>query len=230
MADGPILFSAPMVRALLDGRKTQTRRVIKPQPPANARYTGIHYASDEPDSWFFNSPHGPFKVRTRFDEGDLRWVRETWRCNGWATDVATIFYRASEGDGYTAMCEQFPIAGKTPLRVTGTWRPGIHMPRCASRLTIRVTGVKVERLQNISEADAVAEGMYKFGGLDLWGFDRKGTPGNSVGGSAVEAYFHLWDDLHHPGPACWAANPWVVAITFETIKANVDEVLRREAA
>lgn len=227
MAIRPILFSAPMVRALLDGRKTQTRRVLKPQPQILDELASEEQESLEIENRLFGE-EGRWIVLAKplpDEVGDLRWVREGWRCNGWATDVASIFYRASEGEGYTAMCEQYPVAGKKPLRVTGTWRPSIHMPRWASRLTIDVNAVRVERLQDISEEDAVAEGMFEFKGLGIWGFDPKGTPGNRVGASAVEAYAHLWDDLHHPGPACWNANPWVIVRTFDVIKANIDAVL-----
>jgi len=221
MAVGGILFSAPMVRALLDGRKTQTRRVLK--PATAGEFLGI-VERKPPRYWFACGPNDrtSCEIRAPFAVRDLRWVRETWRCNGWATDVATIFYRASEGDGYTAMCEQFPIAGKTPLRVTGTWRPSIHMPRWASRLTIRVTGVEVERLQDISEEDAKAEGLEWRDGC--WAtYNGDGTMRCGGSPDPIEAYRCLWININ--GTGSWELNPWVVAVTFETIQANVDVVL-----
>lgn len=221
MADHPILFSAPMVRALLDGRKTQTRRIMKPQP-----------VQSDNGSWHvFNSGGGVVGVPTemvpdcaaeyaRYDRGDRLWVREAWRCNGWATDVATIFYRASEGDGYTAMCEQYPVDGKDPLRITATWRPGIHMSRWASRLTLIVTDVRVERLQDISEEDAIAEGLIETRTGRWWySADHRNAPGSC---NPVTAYSCLWDQIN--GAGSWDDNPWVVAVTFDVIKQNIDEV------
>jgi hypothetical protein len=203
-----------MVRALLDGRKTQTRRIIKPQPVP-------FLVDDKPCEVALEHIQGEAAPRIRLGRvitcqdvryvvGDRLWVREAWRCNGWATDVATIFYRANEGDGYTAMCEQYPVAGRKPLRVTTTWRPGIHMPRWASRLTLEVSGVKIERLQDISEADAAAEGADPI-------IDH---------GTGSKPYLHrigfehLWCRIN--GETAWIENPFVAAITFRVVKVNVD--------
>ncbi len=225
MADHPILFKPEMVRALLDGRKTQTRRIIKPQPPGNvvrhcwyaAPIYGFTPDDDVTDNWH--------KTRLLGYKGDRLWVRETWRCNGWATDVATIFYRASEGNGYTAMCEQYPVAGKKPTRVTSAWRPGIHMPRWASRLTLVVKDVRVQRLLEITREDAVAEGLIRMAtappiavemGCD-WGFD-----GDPRHGSPVSAFAALWNHIN--GDSAWSENPWVAAYTFDVIKGNIDRI------
>ena len=205
MTDLPILFSGPMVRALLEDRKTQTRRSLKFQPAPGisiVRKTIRPIDATPYHAFERRSVYGNYagELDIRIKRGDRLWVREAWRCNGWATDVATIFYRASEGDGYTAMCEQYPVAGKAYLRPTASWRPSIHMPRWASRLTLIVTDVRVERLQDISEADAKAEGID----------DR----------DVVCGYSELWDQIN--GNGAWEANPWVVAYTFRVIKANID--------
>lgn len=203
MVDRPILFSGPMVRALLDGRKTQTRRILK-EP-----YGTMEIVCGE---WR--------PIHTKVKAHDRLWVREAWRCNGWATDLATIFYAASEGEGYTAMCEQYPVANKQPLRITAGWRPSIHMPRWASRLTLTVTDVRVERLQEITEVDAIAEGCFKG--------KASGRVFNSVGAmhlggdewdNARDWYADLWDNIN--GEGAWEANPWVAAYTFTVERRNI---------
>lgn len=224
MTDRPILFSAPMVRALLAGTKTQTRRLIKPQPTVR-----------ENGSWSWEGRNGGFvgsagthleafaesaRHWARIQPSDRLWVREAWRCNGWATDVATIFYAASEGDGYTAMCEQYPVADRRPLRVTAGWRPSIHMPRWASRLSLTVTDVRVERLQSISEDDAKAEGVVPYhvraSGLDYYG------PDHAMCGQDHRAGFcQIWEKIN--GIESWNANPWVVAYSFSVQHSNIDQ-------
>lgn len=256
MADRPILFSAPMVRALLAGTKTQTRRVIDfPGIDKVIDFVRVAFDRDSqvpiyemkdasgkhvyrPAGKDMQTPHWS----PRYAVGDRLWVREAWRCNGWAADVATIFYRASEGDGYTAMCEQYPVDGKKPIRVTGTWRPGIHMPRWSSRLTLTVTDVRVQRLQEISDTDALAEGVEpvsseredhdwsicpKCGGTGL-----HGALGDNLGvmevdcaecNTHVKRYRHLWDEIN-ADRAPWDSNPWVVAVTFNPALCNIDQV------
>lgn len=214
MSAKPILFSGPMVRALLDGRKTMTRRVLNPQPESlvdrdgGALQVGLLHVEGEPLPRITQG-RCITRQQVRFAPGDLLWVRETWRCNGWASDLATIMYGASKGDGYTAMTEQYPVEGKTPVRVTGKWRPSIHMPRWASRITLAVTAVKVERLQDISEADAEAEGAAPVL-----------VPPDGGSAPHVEGFRALWNSIN--GPAAWDANPWVAAVSFDGHHVNVD--------
>jgi len=219
MADHPILFSAPMVRALLDGRKTQTRRILKPQPIVNC--AGLLVLERKGD--FLQGTPDDVADAQRITTDDSLWVREAWRCNGWATDMASIFYRASEGDGYTAMCEQYPVAGKKPMRVTTTWRPGIHMPRWASRITLAVTEVRVERLQDISEADAVAEGCFKGKASGrVFANETAMHLGGDQWRNARDWYADVWDLIN--GEGAWDKNPWVVAYSFTVLPKNIDEV------
>lgn len=232
--DRPILFSGPMVQALREGRKTQTRRVLRTwsgRPFENLveddpdHYSGEH---NDPDSWGYPyaddgaNLHLPEVAMSQYHVGDRLWVREAWRCNGWASDLATIFYRASEGEGYTAMCEQYPVAGKAPARVTATWRPGIHMPRWASRLTLPVVDVRVQRLQDISEEDAIAEGCGQYASSTALHRDRPFTSGAI--GSYREGFSELWEGLNGPRGYGWDVNPWVVAVTFAVVAMNVDDV------
>lgn len=226
MTDRPIIFSGPMVQALLTGRKNQTRRILKPQPPKNARYTGIHFASDEPDSWFFNSPNGPSKARRAHEAGDHLWVRESGYQLGNAAD------ECRERDGYEACGFRYAadgaaiyLPGMHPGHDYERRRPSIHMPRWASRLTLLVTDVRVERLQDISEEDARAEGAEwaKVGSGSFLRLREEWRFGDVASGpSARSAFTDLWNSIH--GPDAWAANPWVAVITFRTIHANIDSV------
>jgi hypothetical protein len=205
MADKPIIFFRPMVRALLDGRKTQTRRMLKHKsidlgiaPSANA---------DHP-TWiqFYHPKGGPLTcVKRPYAPGDRLWLREavTWvSAWGWR-------YRADNDD----------LTEKRESGEVGKWRPSIHMPRSASRLTLTVTDVRVQRLQEISEEDSQAEGamFHDGGGLGHsgWRHDYCDVYVNARGSFAA-----LWNSLH--GPRAWAENPWVVALTFTIHQGNID--------
>lgn len=239
MTDRPILFSAPMVRALLGGRKTQTRRQIKPQPPEGARYTGVHFASDERNCHFFNTPHGPFKVPVRIEDGDRLWVRERFLPDppsddpSWDDNVCTYVEWAGCGSRISDVppalrASAYSIYAADPMWSENSgmvWRPSIHMPRWASRLTVTVTDVRVERLQDISEADAIAEGIarHKSGWMPYATafYDGDGiTPANYHADPRV-SYMQLWDSIN--GAGAWEANPWVAAYTFTVIPKNIDE-------
>jgi len=255
MVDRPILFSAPMVRALLAGTKTQTRRVLThgntffngrgwsklakaqtwnwdkawvdpgPSPAGNpGPYLKLPWLAGDSDLWE-QTTHRLYPV---IQPGDRLYVREAFRVNSWATDVATIFYKASERGSYTEMCEQFPVAGHPYLKPTpGGWRPGLHMPRWASRLTLTVTEVRVQRLQDISEEDAEAEGieripLYGMPGGWVWkSYDPTHAP--HVGWVlAVQSYQSLWNSLNDARGFGWDANPWVVAVSFTVDRRNID--------
>ncbi len=181
MTDRPIIFSAPMVRALLEGRKTQMRRVLRPQPFSNVHPSDINTIGDA-DEWE--------RVRIPYAPGDRFWVREAF------TEVPMI------GPRYYATNE-IPASFK---KVSP-----IHMPRWASRLTLLVTDVRVQRLQEISEANAISEGIYPAANSQTIDCD---TPPPSDGFRA------LWNSIH--GPDAWDANPWVAAITFDVKRGNID--------
>ncbi len=184
MADKPILFSGPMVRALLEGRKTQTRRVIKlnGRPP---EYCGPRGCMDDPTCWGWDDPdHGDWvtlekergqrlgwrDLRVSYAPGDLLWVREAWNI-AFASDLTpgeaierTAEECATSNRGFACACGDGVVyratgAQQHPDHGKARWRPSIHMPRWASRLTLIVTDVRVQRLQEISHDDAVAEGM-----------------------------------------------------------------------
>lgn len=212
----PILFSAAMVRALLSGAKTQTRRALKKQPldilPMEGDKAGREWIildQREPE------PKGKV-IHCRFGvPGDFLWVRETHAIVG-NVDPGWVLYRAN---GYESECRRHRFDSPPPESEI-TWKPSIHMPRWASRLTLRITNVRVERLNDISEADARAEGV-SFGNIT----DQ--TTGE-IDRDAIEAYEKLWESIN--GPRSWARNDWVWCLSFEVIRANVDDVLKRVAA
>lgn len=214
MADLPISFSGPMVRALIAGTKTQTRRIISPQPEAGVRFAGF----ERDGQALFTKGCFYGKWRPRYLKGDRLYVREHWRTIGWweqtpPRDIpkgASIFYEAGPHPS------EKPIAGK--------FRQAMHMPKWASRITLIVEGVKVERLQDISGDDAIAEGLHE----KPWASERAvkmgcnwGYDGNDMYGSPVSAYAFLWNEIN--GIGAWDANPWVVAYTFRRIMGNIDQ-------
>lgn len=195
-----IVFSGPMVRAILDGKKSMTRRVMKRQPEgwmASHLDNGFRKMTDFGNGWWgaatgsgnVRVAHTNHSIKCPFNKvGDRLWVRETWAKAGEIGDA--IEYRADNPD---------------PL--TGKWRSPIHMPRWASRITLEITGVKVERLQDISDADCFAEGVIADRGNGETWYD----------GKAKEIFSRAWDAMH--GHDSWAANPWVWVISFRRIDA-----------
>ena len=173
MTDRPILFSAPMVRAILDGSKTQTRRVIKPQPS----YPNMCESS----LWFTHRPRCPYG-----QPGDRLWVRET------QAKFHPAVYMADVEEG---------------LYPSYLWTPSTHMPRAASRITLEITGVRVERVQDITEADAMAEGADP-------------TLVDPDGGSQphVEGFTLLWDSINAPRGFGWDTNPFVWSLEFRRVR------------
>lgn len=212
----PILFSGAMVRALLAGTKTQTRRLFNPERmtwDAAGRYETHALRGGEivftgsgpfhPKEWLHYCPYGKL--------GDLLYVRETWQESDADQDGRTDYYRADYDDA-------------TAREGFGPWTPGIHQPRRASRLTLRLTDVRVERLQEISEADARAEGvLYVAGHGEITKAELDADPGYSNYLNCRMGYETLWEQIN--GCGSWKANPWVWVLQFETIKRNVDAVM-----
>lgn len=193
----PILFNGDMVKAILEGRKTQTRRVIKPQP-----------GCIQGDSCYKYNPFTEFEeIKSRYQVGDVLYVRETFGKDKYGK----YHYRAEypEHD-----CEPYPI-----------WHPSIHMPREAARIFLKVTNIKVERLWDISEEDAKAEGITSY-----WAEPHRDVApfigaakevGADLCSTRCEAFEQLWNstvkkqDLDKYG---WSANPWVWVIEFEKVE------------
>ncbi|WP_420465564.1 hypothetical protein [Panacagrimonas sp.] len=222
-----------MIRALLDGRKTRTRRVMKPQPYGN----GFHFDGHDilchcdelpPDAMLLDIGRGQNRCTTSNYEGwesacpygmpgDLLWVRETW---GRDDEDGKVFYRADVShEDDTDNFENCRLEGAPGYR----WRSSIHMPRWASRLTLRITDVRVQRLQDISEKDAAAEGVER--DSDGW-FDYL-MPGTQCCTNARDSFRTLWESIN--GPGSWDADPWVWCVSFDVLRQNVDDVLRAAA-
>ena len=207
MKERPILFSSDMVRELLSGRKTQTRRVVKPQPQSAQMISDRMASLCYPAMLHRACPYGA--------PGDRLWVRETHHVNHTGE---VVHYRADypvDGDPFNAdECgEDHALEGEK-------WRPSIHMPRWASRLTLEVVAVRVERLQDIRPEDAVAEGIPTSKGVGLIDGETcymMTTNSGYMRGprGAVEAYKNLWESIN--GQCSWERNPWVWVIEFKLI-------------
>lgn len=197
MRERPILFSGLMVRAILEGRKTQTRRIVKPQPVeapiTNGSTSGSYLAWPNIDAcleWQDVIADTDYYAKAGFcphgQPGDRLWVRETWSCidTGRLTQRKDwVRYRATDGEEMH-------------------WRPSIFMPRWASRITLTIIDMRVERVQNISDADKEAEGLHASQGY---------------GPAAFEA---LWNDINAKRGYGWNVNPWVWVIAFEMSDAG----------
>ncbi|MGQ5732360.1 hypothetical protein ACUNI2_11250 [Serratia sp. IR-2025] len=228
MKERPVIFNGEMVRAIIDGRKTQTRRVMAVQPESNQ--FGLLRISDSTKRsdigkyhWAESNATGTHQRSALFScqfgqVGDRLWVRETFAILG-NEDGCPIDWDGNliKGDEkhaariYKASCWQEPCnygLWSIPDRDTqyeGTWRPSIHMPRWASRITLEITAVRVERLNDISHDDAKAEGCcYGRGG---------GVPDFAV--TPADHFPTLWASIY--GVDSWNANPWVWVIEFRRV-------------
>jgi hypothetical protein len=200
MADRGIIFSTPMVRALLEGRKTQTRRLVN----AKGRTADALFNSGFSDAYIMDPGNADWRARSvTHAVGDRLYVRESIHA---CPDP--ICYRAD-------MPGQYP---------DGPWRPSIHMPRWASRLTLLVTDVRVQRLQEISEADALAEGIVEHEATMTDPAEYTIGIDSLLYSSAIEAYAALWDSLHTAPGTRWEDNPWIYAVTFDVRHGNIDQI------
>jgi hypothetical protein len=225
MAEKPILFSTKMVKAILDGGKTQTRRVIKGTNSENFEFislttdpeitaidkNGNEYPRKENGLWAEFIDKGDYApvdfpmFKSRYQVGDILWVRETW-CKLYDLDGTDKIIAGTDNYYYAVDNPTFPY--NRFLRDNGTykdypaWRSSMFMPRAAARIFLRLTDVRAERLQDISEADAHAEGM-----------DSPGYP--------IIQFKDLWSELNdhrNDGAYSWDNNPWVWVISFERVK------------
>jgi hypothetical protein len=215
MKERPILFSGPMVRAILEGRKTQTRRVVKPQPHQHDNFA-------KPGPWWPHKEYA-YRIGTRpmvalcphGVPGDRLWVRETWAWPG----EEEVLYRASHQHIQDKMRSD-------PMYPQFVWRPSIFMRRYHSRITLEVTGVRVERLLDISGNDAVSEGVEEAAGPDIPLFrdyvqepTERGRPDFAEWfADPRDSFRTLWSSIN--GAESWAANPWVWVVEFKRVEAK----------
>jgi len=251
----PILFSGPMVRAILEGRKTQTRRVVKPQPQESF---AVDYNKDGDVnerrsygwSWQRSPMHGHLDCPNEMitlcpygQPGDRLWVRETWQMvdqDGEADASSLLRERLGSTAPFRGVQGDRPITWRAVYRADGeaehptygpiNWRPSIHMPRWASRLALEVTVVRVERLQEISEEDAKAEGARFFPDIPLgrgsvypplprWSmFDPADT--DQCLGTARFAFGNAWNKTYAKRGLGWDTNPWVWVVEFKKVEED----------
>lgn len=226
MTEHPILFSREMVRAILEGRKTQTRRVVKPQPTLDFHY--MSWLTSDTYEWTTGHPLNVKYPETQRHAvkcpygkvGDRLWVRETWATSPFLnmraprdlSKRALIVYRADEINE-SHFC----------------FRPSIHMPRWASRLNLEIVDVRVERVQDISEHDACAEGINFFGSDDSimegsYLYSANPLPVKTEqdmrfgwGHTAGEAFHQLWDSINTKRGFGWDKNPWTWVVEFKKV-------------
>jgi hypothetical protein len=218
MKERPIIFNADMVRAVLDGRKTQTRRMLTPH-----HLKMINAAASAGECYPLESGNQQPNSQSYYREwcqygavGDRLWVRETWMpdaprdgtwgdveffgCKGSPLSMIPERYRTPEHCIHRASWDGQEMVG---------WTPSIHMPRWASRITLEITGVRVERLNSMTESDALAEGCH--GGHDS-------IPGYMYSATPHEHFHHVWQSIY--GDDSWQANPWVWVIEFKRVEVE----------
>lgn len=220
--DSPILMSAPMVRATLAGTKSQTRRAVK-----HPLLKDLSRIINCGDGWW-GDEEGEVQARCPYGQpGDRLWVREAWSHDAESLDQCRASAEDAMGGGaYGPYYRATEVAPDTL-----SWKPSILMPRWVSRITLLITSVRVERLQNISEADAMAEGIERLPAPVIDGgwsgpnrFTLKGMGSGACAGlvswnapTATELYQRLWTEIN--GPESWDANPWVWVVEFKRVEA-----------
>ncbi|HBR6834672.1 TPA: morphogenetic protein [Klebsiella aerogenes] len=196
MTESGMIFNSEMVRAILDGRKTQTRRPVK--LPVHDKNLGCELAGNElagelSAGNYLNSAFGK--------QGDRIWVRETWARYNIDQDSHDMAYRATPP-------ADWPEGGR--------WRPSIHMPRWASRILLEITDVRVERLNDISQEDAQAEGM----ALTGWRPTYSDPDSGGEVWTPYDNFARLWESIY--GEGSWKANPWVWVIEFKRVEGGAE--------
>lgn len=209
MTERPILFSTEMVKAIMDGRKTQTRRIIKPQPTLEGSvmwWKGLAY-----DATYRKWAKKPNWMESRLcpygRRGGRLWVRERWYADRKYDGVAPS--KIPEGSRIRYAPELYLPTAPHP-EWAGKTRPGIFMPRWASQILLEIVDVRVERLQDITEADAQAEGLEGFT------HTLRGWPPAEVTLTPRGEFFGLWNQIH--GKDAWDANPFVWVVEFKWVK------------
>lgn len=219
MREHPILFSAPMVRAILADKKTMTRRIVRwagdrsgdgpwDRVPWKVHHDGREWRAE----WRLGAEDAASsRCRQPAAVGDLLWVRETWAYHGgdeylYQREPRAVAYRATHEWGSLETADDAP---------GGRWRPSIHMPRWASRITLEVTSIAVQRLQDITPADILAEGF----GRDLANrMAEDGEAVEAIDAALLDAWETGWDGINGHR-AAWASNPWVWVIGFKRVRS-----------
>lgn len=237
MKERPIIFNTTMVKAIIDGRKTQTRRLVKPQPKFFKGEAGGHWwrcthvhsmvrVEDEllnPGEYYkgFIDEVNPFGKK-----GDRLWVRETF-CIG--TIEEEDHYQGSPKPLYVHQDgdpKQYPIYKEYCLRDNISiddvlWKPSIHMPRSASRILLEITKIRIERLNQISSQDAVQEGLLKLPASGRYVVNRGDQYFGAASNNPCEVFKWLWESIY--GSSSWELNPWVWVVEFNVVQGGDNE-------
>lgn len=242
MTDRGIIFSAAMVRALLAGRKTQTRRLLKPSAKQVREWNPDFNCCPSAElvaGWIqFHHPlGGPYTaIPLRFGIGDRLYARESWRvspeaCEGWHPDDLRGWIDYQAGGSAEMVAPSMELLEKAAFLkgeaidwdfIPSRYRPAIHMPRWASRMWLAVGDVCVQRLQDISESDAIAEGVIAYEPTLDDPAEFAFMDGGLIWNEARDAYAALWNTIHNAPGTRWEDNPWVAAITFDVNRGNID--------
>lgn len=217
------------VRGILGGAQTQLRYPLNPEPFCADGAFVQPQPKKRPLLWRNVTPEGAVcdERLLPYSAGDLLWVKEAWRCSAWAADGATIMYRASECDGCTAMTSRISVMGRhRPLRVTSHWVVAGRMPRWISRLTLELSDIRIQRLQEVSVCDALAAGAHFHAGPEVWTADGDHRSSLSNPRASFACY---WDSVVAQRGFRWDANPWVAAVTFKAHRQNIDAFLKERA-
>ncbi len=240
MKERPIIFNTTMVKAIVEGRKTQTRRIMRRQPDSVERFkhaeettdTNAKYAilrcNNNPkgfkrcnSGWFADAKYKtPF---TEFNVGDRLWVRETF-CYGHIDefdaehpDDRKLFIDQYDGRNKTSFPKQWCIENNVEIEDV-VWRPSIHMPRSASRILLEITKIRIEKLNQISSQDAVQEGLLKLPASGRYVLNRGDQYFGAVSINPREVFKWLWESIY--GSSSWELNPWVWVIEFNVIQGG----------
>ncbi|HHB7992374.1 TPA: hypothetical protein ACN7OE_001219 [Klebsiella pneumoniae] len=239
MKERGMIFNGEMVRAILDGLKTQTRREVKLNLDIARLATTYDWATSLAANHYQGLAEEQIQQKAESlrgvihpvilgngqmvsiicphgKPGDRIWVREAFRVHSRATDVATLVYKASERNSWTEQTHRVPVAVCNKPATPEKWTPSLHMPRWASRILLEITDVRVERLNAISQEDARAEGIIDGGCLNCGEPEPCGCANPEP--DATDAFAYLWQSIY--GQESWNANPWVWVIEFERVEGG----------
>lgn len=206
----PILFSTEMVQAILEGRKTMTRRILKPQPVKNGMFwehPGLRPKARRNSGkiWSTHEPDDTWTTLCRYGIGDLLWVRESFKAElvDTATGKPVTYYYLADN----------PVAANTAIK----FKPSIHMPKEAARIWLRIEQISLEKLQDITNEDALREGI-EIVAPDSFGFKYKAYDGRTNCLYPRTSFFTLWESIF--GTESFGLNPWVWVVSFKVLSTT----------
>lgn len=204
----PILFSTPMVQAILDGRKTQTRRIVKNIPAEAENNTELLQILISGWHSKYGSIFCPYGK-----PGDVLWVRETWKSLGFSQDTNAMLISYKDGAS-----KWVRVQGEKKLFAQNKWKPSIHMPKDAARIWLKNNKVRVERLHDISDEDAIKEGVEFIPGFATQNWKDYSDKYAPPFISPQHSFISLWDSIN--GEESWDENPWVWVVEFEVLSTT----------